>query len=388
MDGTARAIAKRFAAARSLIDSAAAVAQAHAPATLKTVTDAGDALTAAEHAYALRAAPLLIVRGGSADYMRIVSTGNYAGQADAAVMTAVQALQRAGLQLTMASLAETAARGRVRAPDLQRLIDQYPRADTLSVAVAAPAVDHCGACDSPMSADVMTARMRCAGCGALANDVTLAFDENQCFVQDSMKTRSGCGNPNRHYQYWWDRLQAREPSTEIGDKDDPENQHGEKVIAALRAIVVRDGKVLRRTTINEVRAMLREIGRTTLNKNAALILKRLTGVGPPSIPEAIAVRAENLFTKIVEVAERLRRQQHGYSGDNNRHYYPYYIMKILERIIPKNDLETRRIFYYIYIQSPETISSNDAEWLLICNELGEIDYVPTDRTLGSRYPPI
>jgi hypothetical protein len=125
------------------------------------------------------------------------------------------------------------------------------------------------------------------------------------------------------------------------------------------------------------------VSRPDLNKNVSLIMKKLTGIGPPAIPDALAARAENLFTKIIEVGERIR------SSDRvNRNYYPYYIYKILDHELPENDLEHRAILYYIYVQSKETVESDDIEFEIICGELeGEIAYAPTDRSKALRYRP-
>jgi hypothetical protein len=113
------------------------------------------------------------------------------------------------------------------------------------------------------------------------------------------------------------------------------------------------------------------------------------------------VRTENLFTKAIEASDALEMNQR--SDDRfgvldcssesanrvNRNYYPYYISRVLEAILPADDYESRRVFYYIYVQSKETVEADDANWERICESLGdnEIKYRPTDRTLGLRYGP-
>jgi hypothetical protein len=212
--------------------------------------------------------------------------------------------------------------------------------------------------------------------------VGTVFDDSQFYSQEGQKAKSGTFNPNRHFQFWWARILAREPEEEIGDRADPDNLYGEKLLAALRAIVARDRKVLRLLTVNDVRAMLREAGRTDLNKNVPLVMKKLTGVGPPAVSDALAARVENLFTKAIEAGERVRRL-----GRVNRNYYPYYIYKILDQLLAEVDFEGRRALYYIYVQSKETVEADDADWEQICLELPEVVYVPTDRTKALRYHP-
>ena len=236
-----------------------------------------------------------------------------------------------------------------------------------------------------MAVDAGRSELRCcdAECGTIRELVGTVFDDSQFYSQEGQKAKSGTFNPNRHFQFWWAHILAREPEEEIGDKSDPDNLYGEKLLLDLRAVVVRDRKVLRLLTVNDVRAMLREAGRTDLNKNVPLVLKKLTGVGPPQIADAMAVRVENLFTKAIEIGERVRRP-----GRVNRNYYPYYIYKILDQLLAEDDFENRRVLYYIYVQSKETVEADDADWEQICIELAEIAYVPTDRTKALKYRPL
>jgi len=277
--------------------------------------------------------------------------------------------------------------------DIQRILNVYPRGggrlgepkNDAAGAVQVVDFEHCPACGCDMAVDTGRSVLRCcdAECGAVRELVGTVFDDSQFYSQAGQKAKSGTFNPNRHFQFWWIHILAREPEEEIGNKDDPENIYGEDVISVLRTIVARDRKVLRLLTVNEVRTMLREIDRTDLNKNVPLIMKKLTGVGPPQVSEAIAARVENLFTKAIEIGEMNRAD-----GRINRNYYPYYIYKILDQLLAENDIETRRVLYYIYIQSKETVEADDADWELICQELVEIKYVPTDRTKAFKYRPL
>ena len=189
-------------------------------------------------------------------------------------------------------------------------------------------------------------------------------------------------NPNRHYRFWIDHILARESEEELGDKADPSNQSGEKLLARLLSIVHRDRKILRLLGVEDVRAMLKEVKRTDLNKNVSLILKILTGVEPPSLSEKLLSKGEKIFSKAIQTRERVCR-----SGRVNRNYYPFYIYKIFDAILPEDDHENRRVLYYIHLQGEETLSNNDTEWEEICNKLDEIDWKPTDRTQANKYRP-
>ncbi len=432
METASRQLLAKFEAARALFEKAphAGVDPAVAQALVSE-------LCALEVKFALSTGHLYILAASGesgrlaaqAEFARVLASEDFSGDADRLVARCEAVLRAAGVALrdaapdagrgarrgrgrgrpapAQSSRGRGAARGakaagaRVSAAvsaDLQRLLDVYPmgaatrgdgpsshRGDGASPADgAAQQVDYerCPSCGGDMAVDAGRSELRCGECGALRELVGTVFDDSQFYSQEGQKAKSGTFNPNRHFQFWWAHILAREPEEEIGDKDDPDNLYGEKLLEALRGIVVRDRKVLRLLTVNDVRAMLREVGRTDLNKNVPLILKKLTGIGPPQVADTVAVRVENLFTKAIEIGERVRR-----AGRVNRNYYPYYIYKILDQLIPEDDSEIRRVLYYIYIQSKETVEADDADWEQICLELAELSYVPTDRTKALRYHP-
>lgn len=235
----------------------------------------------------------------------------------------------------------------------------------------------CEECNCEMSTDPDSSELYCNLCGSVKTIMGTVFEDSQFYNQEGQKTKSGSFNPNRHYRYWMDRILARESEEEIGDKNDPDNMYGEKVLERLRAIIARDKKTLQLLTVNDIRKMLKEIGRTDLNENVPLLLRKLTGIGPPQLPESICQRTEKLFIKAIEIGEQTKSQNR-----SNRNYYPYYIYKILDSILPADtieDREMRRVLNYIYMQSSDTLAKNDRDWQKICEELEEIEWKPTIR---------
>lgn len=413
METASRLLQTKFEAARAVLAAACA-----AGAAVDIAQALAAELCALETKFALSTGHLYVavVAGESGkiranvDFARILAAEDFAGSVDRIVEQARETLVEHGVSLRDDSADARAGpkRGKIPAPKvrkrgapaqrvrvsasvsagIQRLLDVYPRHDVNSPAAGLPPqVDYerCSTCGGDMAVDASRSELRCvdAECGTIRELVGTVFDDSQFYSQEGQKAKSGTFNPNRHFQFWWTHILAREPEEEIGDKDSADNMYGEKMLAELRAIVARDRKVLRLLTVNDVRAMLRELERTDLNKNVPLILKKLTGVGPPQVSDAVAVRVENLFTKAIEIGERVRR-----NGRVNRNYYPFYIFKIIEQLLGENDYENRRMLYYIYIQSKETVEADDADWEQICIELAEIAYVPTDRTLGLKYHPI
>ncbi len=375
--------------------------------------------------FALATTPFVVTaKGGQAKlqqardgFARALATGDFAGEIDRMVLRGEAALRAAGVVLRDdAEAARPTKKGRGRpalaAPpgarrpgtgakpgpppevcaELQGLLDFYPRIPgPYGDVPTAQQVDcdSCPSCGGRMAVDPGRSELLCGDCGVVQKLEGVVFDEAQFYSQEGQKAKSGTFNPNRHFQFWWTHILAREPEEELGDKDDPDNQYGEKLLESLQKLIKRDRRIiLQRLSVNDIRNMLRdrEVNRTDLNKNVPLILKKLTGIGPPQLSEAIAARVENLFSKAIEIGERVRRV-----GRVNRNYYPYYIFKILDALLDENDpemAENRRVLYYIYIQSRETVEADDADWEQICQELKEITFTPTDRTKAQQYYPV
>lgn len=242
--------------------------------------------------------------------------------------------------------------------------------------------DRCSDCGVEMLVDPDASELRCGECGVTRPLIGRVFDEAQFYSQEGQKAKSGTSGYNRHYQYWIDRILAREPLKEIGDPNDPDNLFGEKLIEDIEAIVRRDNYLLLQLTPDDVRQILHELGRTDLNKNTAQILKKLTGVGPPSVPEAICQRVERQFSRAVAIGATVRP-----AGRTNLNYYPYYIYKLFDAALPLDDRENRRILYYIYLQKQGTLEDNDIEWRDICSEMPDVEFRPTDRAMALAYRP-
>lgn len=268
--------------------------------------------------------------------------------------------------------------------ETRALFDQYAEHGAVLDAEPPPfggeRYNWCAECLREMCVRADTSELECPSCHRCRQLIGTVFDDAQFYNQEGQKAKSGSFNPNRHFRFWMDRILAREPEEELGDKEDPDNTCGELLLAGLRNLIRRNNKILRLLGVDDVRAMLKVLGRTELNKNVPLIMKKLTGVGPPPLPEALCQRVEKLFSKAIEIGERVRP-----SGRTNRSYYPFYIYKILDAILPDDDYDNRRVLFYIYMQGKETLDKNDREWGGICSELPEIAWVPTDRTKAQKY---
>jgi predicted RNA-binding Zn-ribbon protein involved in translation (DUF1610 family) len=246
----------------------------------------------------------------------------------------------------------------------------------------------CDVCDVHMAPDYDHAELQCPQCGAVSRLVGTIYADNRMLAQDKAKPKNGQFNPNRHFLSWWTHILAREPEEEIGDPNDPDNLHGEKLIKQLDQLRKRRNKLLTQITVDDVRDMLRVLTResskpiTKLNRNVPLIMKKLTGIGPPNVSEEFSQRVEKLFNKVLEIGERTRDKDR-----LNRSYYPFYIYKIIDAITSESDYETRRILYYIYMQGDDTVVNGDQHWERICRDLPGIQFAVTDKDKFQRYRP-
>lgn len=260
--------------------------------------------------------------------------------------------------------------------EIQNLVDIYPL--NIEYIQDTQYINYrmCDICNYEMEVDSIKSELICNNCAMVKPLMGISFENIQFCNYSGQKSKSGTFNPNRHFHFWWSHILAKDDESEINSHEN--NDLFEK----LHAIIKRDKKVLRFLTVIDIRNMLRELKCSELNKNISLILKKITGIGPPSIPEELEIRIENLFTKVIETCEDIKR-----GSRTNRNYYPYYIYKIIDIIIPEEDFETRRILYYIYIQSKETVEGDDLDWEKICDIIPELTYKPTDRTQYLKYRP-
>ena len=306
-------------------------------------------------------------------FMRILASGNFANDIDRVIINLQEALKKE----LMPKKSKVIPIDFKLPSKYQDLFHKYPMNSDMTPLVmgssTSSSYEKC-ICGGEMKKDISFSKLTCQECSIIKEIDVINSEDIPNHIQDNLKSKTSMSNPIRHFRHWWQHILAREPEEEIGDKMDPDNFYGEKVIEELKAILKSNRKVLRSITVDDMREMLKEINRTDLNKNISLLMKKLTGIGPPDISLELEQRAENIFMRMLEV------------GDMNHKYHPHYIFHIMDNIIAQDDFETRRMLFYIYLQSQETIENNDVDLKIICSKLGgDIIYKPTDRNLGKRY---
>jgi len=324
---------------------------------------------------------------GYRDFSRVASRHDFAGLVHRLGAELVDAVARelAAEQRRPRAAPARPARGRpARAPptrrerDLQALLGAADRLGCTPDARAAKAAarrappaardaddcERCVECDADLKVDGERSEAHCPECHRIFEMHGVVYEEAHFRSQEGQRSKSGCFNPNTHCHDWLVRIQSLESETEIGEPNDPENQHGEKVVALLRAEARSMNRLLALLTIEDVRTLLSRLGRTDLNRNSALLLKKLTGRDPPVLSEDKKMLAEMMFA-----AANAARTAVSSLERSNRSYYPYYIFKILDLVLSRDDPD-RLLLCYIHMQSKQTLDSNDDEWRKICAVTG------------------
>ena len=85
----------------------------------------------------------------------------------------------------------------------------------------------CTSCNVEMFKDFESATLICPIC-----DKIIKLDINDC------RSRTGTYDPTRHYRFWIDHILAKECDEEIGNKNDPKDVHGEKLIAIIYVRII------------------------------------------------------------------------------------------------------------------------------------------------------
>jgi hypothetical protein len=219
-------------------------------------------------------------------------------------------------------------------------------------------INICEKCNSLMDISEDRTKLECYVC----NDSNITLGTIIDSTKNTYKYKHGNFKPNRHSKCWIDRILAKEDEEEIGDPRDPENLRGEKLIQKMINKCTLSGTSLAYITVDDGRHLLKDLKYTHLNKNISLIMKKVTGRGPPHINDELYQKAYTLFLQVMDVRENIKG-----ANRSNRIYYPYYIYKIFDiLLIDQND---RKLLNYIHLHKHPTLSHNDSEWQEICKNI-------------------
>lgn len=230
-------------------------------------------------------------------------------------------------------------------------------------------IEACVDCGDELTVNSGRAERSCPRCARVYETHGVVFEEAQLYSQEGQRSRSGCFSPSQHYKDWITNILALEPESSLSNPKVSSDSPAE-VIERLRAAAVSMNKFIDLLGVGDVRALLKAVGRTDLNQHTSLLIKKLTGRGPPIIPERRRLQGYTMFSQVLAVLPQLPQ-----SGIN-RSYYPYYTTKIYDLMLDAND-PCRSIFAFIHLQSMDTLKKSDEHWKFICATLGWT-FRPTD----------
>lgn len=221
-------------------------------------------------------------------------------------------------------------------------------------------------CLTKMEIDSVNSTLVCKKCGLSKELYGTVFEDDQFYYQEGQRTKHGTYDPSKHCRFWVERIQARE-TTDID----------ESVILSIKKCIKRDKiKNKNQITCNQIRIYLRQSHNSKYNEHVPLIRKLITGVSPPQLTDYEMQLIHIYFDKVIHIFDEIKPPE-----KTNCPYHPYFIYKIIEQIIKKNEDHIRKcqILSCIHLQSVDTLISNDLLWRPICDRIKEFTYIPTDR---------
>jgi hypothetical protein len=200
----------------------------------------------------------------------------------------------------------------------------------------------------------------CGNCGIM----TMVFGSQTCDVNSSPqylnKPKYPRHHPNKHCKLWIGRIQA-------WNGPDIDND----VFKTIICLIKRDNINIKKIKCEQMRRYLKECKLTKYNNFIPYLRKIITGVSPPQLRSEELGGLYFLFNKISLVLKNT-------CPERNISYYPFFIYKILDFILP-NGIRKSRILECIHLQSVNTINIVDNLYQKACNEIEEITYRPTNK---------
>lgn len=224
-------------------------------------------------------------------------------------------------------------------------------------------------CGSKMQVQPETSELLCVDptCGRIKTIIGAVFRDDQFYTQEGQKTKHGGYDELRHFNFWMERLQARETKS-----------FSSETIDKIKYVMARD-KISPSDLDNceIMRSILHDpyVLATNLNEHISLLIVNLDGRGPPQFDFNDTEQFRNRFMRAIKLYNVVN------PNGQNKPYYPYFIYKIAEfQFAGRN--EQMRILNYIHLQSKDTVIKNDLLWKKMCDETVDTDdvwvYVPTD----------
>jgi|SRR3989344_1226892 len=300
-------------------------------------------------------------------YYQIITSENYASRLQD-ILTQLQAISEKIETAFNVQEVKTGLTSRVHHTHIEQARQKLTAASSFDLTVTIPKSNYeiCK-CGMKMTINPKTSQLCCELCGKTKILYGTVFEDNQFYNQEGQKTKHGSYDPNRHFKFWMDRIQAKE--NKVFPRED---------IEIIEAIIKRDGYNNADITCDLMRKFLKEAKLTSYNDHVPLLLKLITGRQPPQLTfnenRVFAMK----FNKIMMIYHAIIAVSEEKKG--NRPYYPYFIRKIAEQEFAGNK-EKLEILKFIHLQSGDTVTRHDKIYERICANADPEDglvYSPTD----------
>ncbi len=219
-------------------------------------------------------------------------------------------------------------------------------------------------CGEPYSIESKTSEYICKECGNTEKLYGVVFEDEQFFYQEGQRTKHGKYDPTKHCDIWIDRIQAKENvSIPV------------KVINGIKRCIKRDSIYLSDLNCPMIRQYLKALKYTMYNNHVPHILYMITGQMPEQLTDSELQLLRFYFSLTIQIYNRIK-------PDNklNCLYYPFFIYKIIEQLLKdvSHVYRRRNILSCIHLQARDTLIESDNTWKMICSEIPEFDYIPTE----------
>lgn len=330
-----------------------------------------DAAARVESEYCLKVTPVLNDyyggrAGAPASYNRLVSSENFVSAIDDIVYALDRILDS---MCPLVGAVRAFAKHKDIAADARKQVAALT-AQTVEIPIERRDAEICNKCETRMEIFAEESKLVCPNpfCNEVEHLVGVVFRDDQCYTQDGQKAKHNGYDTSRHYRFWIDRLQAKEPKT-----------FGQDELDKIQYLIDRDGYNRRLLTCRNMRDILKDpkVNLTYLNDHIPLLIKTFGGMAPPQL----TFQDDQMLSTRFDNAMRLYERVHADGG--NKPYYPYFIYKLVEYAF-KDDPEKLRLLDYIHLQSRDTVIKNDNTYkqmaAMSCPDDG-IVYVPTNANM-------
>lgn len=234
------------------------------------------------------------------------------------------------------------------------LLKQY---DDLQCDVEIKRYDYktCPECEEKMTVYPHQSEIRCGGCAFTVLLKGTVFDETQFYSQEGSIAKRGSYETSRHCRYHLERILAiKNPSL------------NPRFIALVHTWIAENNEIPGNMSCLTWRRCLKGIKETKFNEHIPFIRQYFGGDSPGRLFHSEQQQLYIDFDKAVHAFEHIK------AAENNLKYYPYFILKILQKnITADQDLaRLQTIVDCVHLQRENTVISNDRLWRNICQTVG------------------